>query len=57
MVVITQQVPLRAAMGAPRPAVCMLDDGERSFGKTRNALKKGEFNMTCSPVTRYDACE
>jgi len=38
MVVITQQVPLRAAMGAPRPAVCMLDDGKRSFAGVQQAF-------------------
>jgi len=38
MVAITQQVPLRAAMGAPRPAVCMLDDGKRSFAGVQQAF-------------------
>tara|TARA_B110001452_G_scaffold4261_1_gene3928 strand:- start:409 stop:1695 length:1287 start_codon:yes stop_codon:yes gene_type:complete len=38
MVVITQQVPLRAAMGAPRPAVCMLDDGKRSLAGVQQAF-------------------
>lgn len=35
---INQQVPLRAAMGAPRPAVCMLDDGKRSFAGVQQAF-------------------
>ena len=44
MVVINQQVPLRAAMGAPRPAVCMLDDGKRSFARHKCIEKK--VNLT-----------